>query len=66
MRIADLAKRRVAVWGFGREGRAALAALQARLPDSTFKVFCNDAEAEGVREILACVDGHAISVSQPL
>jgi UDP-N-acetylmuramoylalanine--D-glutamate ligase len=50
MRIADLAKRRVAVWGFGREGRAALAALQARLPDSTFKVFCNDAEAEGVRD----------------
>lgn len=49
MRIADLAGRRVAVWGFGREGRAALAALQARLPDSTVNVFCNDAEAEGVR-----------------
>ena len=29
MRIADLTGRRVAVWGFGREGRAALAALQA-------------------------------------
>ena len=49
MRIADLAERRVAVWGFGREGKAALAALQARLPDSTFKVFCNDAEAECIR-----------------
>jgi len=49
MRIADLAGRRVAVWGFGREGRAALAALQARVPDSMFKVFCSDAEAEGIR-----------------
>ncbi|HSS06963.1 MAG TPA: UDP-N-acetylmuramoyl-L-alanine--D-glutamate ligase, partial [Rhodanobacteraceae bacterium] len=49
MRIADLAARRVAVWGFGREGRAALAALQARLPDSKFAVFCSDAESNGVR-----------------
>jgi UDP-N-acetylmuramoylalanine--D-glutamate ligase len=49
MRIADLAGRRVAVWGFGREGRAALAALQSRLPDATFKVFCSDTEADGVR-----------------
>src|SRR6478609_4480133 len=49
MRIADLAGRRVAVWGFGREGRAALAALQARLPDTKFKVFCSNAEAEDVR-----------------
>ncbi|HEX5124444.1 MAG TPA: UDP-N-acetylmuramoyl-L-alanine--D-glutamate ligase [Rhodanobacteraceae bacterium] len=49
MRIADLAARKVAVWGFGREGRAALAALQSRMPDSTFKVFCSDAEANDVR-----------------
>ena len=39
MRIADLADRRVAIWGFGREGRAALAALRSRLPQSQFTVF---------------------------
>ena len=45
MRIADLADRRVAVWGFGREGRAALAALQLRLPGRPVTLFCNEAEA---------------------
>jgi UDP-N-acetylmuramoylalanine--D-glutamate ligase len=45
MRIADLAGRRVAVWGFGREGRAALAALQRRLPGQSVTLFCNVAEA---------------------
>jgi len=50
MRIADLADRRVAIWGYGREGRAALAALGSRLPDSRFTVFCSDAEARGLRD----------------
>jgi UDP-N-acetylmuramoylalanine--D-glutamate ligase len=45
MRIADLAGRRLAVWGFGREGRAALAALQLRLPRQPVTLFCNVAEA---------------------
>ena len=49
MRIAELADRRVAIWGYGREGRAALAALRSRLPQSRFKVFCSDAEANDVR-----------------
>ncbi len=55
MRIAELAGRRVAVWGFGREGRAALAALRARLPDSKFKVFCSDAEADHVRSAATAI-----------
>ena len=50
MRIADLADRRVAIWCYGREGRAALAALGSRLPDSRFTVFCSDAEARELRD----------------
>ena len=65
MRIADLADRDVAVWGFGREGKAALAALRSRLPQSHFKVFCSDAEAGGLRDsadaITAAPDAAALS-----
>jgi UDP-N-acetylmuramoylalanine--D-glutamate ligase len=45
MRIAELAGRRVAVWGCGREGRAALAALRARVPALPLTVFCSGTEA---------------------
>jgi len=45
MRIAELAGQRVAVWGFGREGRAAITALRARLPQLPLTLFCNAAEA---------------------
>ena len=45
MRIADLAGRRVAVWGFGREGRAAIAALRRHLPRLPLTLFCAPAEA---------------------
>ena len=48
MRLADLAERRVAVWGHGREGRAALAALHARLPALRPTVFCSEAEARSM------------------
>jgi UDP-N-acetylmuramoyl-L-alanine---L-glutamate ligase len=44
MRIADLAERRVAVWGYGREGRAAISALRRRLPTHPITVFCSEAE----------------------
>ena len=50
MRIADLAARRVAVWGYGREGRAALTALRTRLPHAQISVFCSDAEAAFLRK----------------
>jgi UDP-N-acetylmuramoyl-L-alanine---L-glutamate ligase len=46
MRIADLAGQRVAIWGFGREGRAAIRALRARLPDLALALYCSDAEVE--------------------
>ncbi len=49
MRIADLSGRRVAIWGMGREGRAALATLRAWLPDQVITVFCSETEASQLR-----------------
>jgi UDP-N-acetylmuramoylalanine--D-glutamate ligase len=51
VRISDLAGKRVAVWGYGREGQAALAALSARLPGQRITVFCNEAEAAQLRSL---------------
>lgn len=45
MKIADLAGKQVALWGWGREGRAAYNALRARLPDQSLALFCSEAEA---------------------
>lgn len=45
MKIADLAGKRVALWGWGREGRAAYAALRARLPGHALTLFCSTTEA---------------------
>ena len=44
MRISELDGKRVAIWGYGREGRAALAALRWRLPGRPLTVFCKDDE----------------------
>ena len=60
MRIADLAGRRIAVWGYGREGKAAVAAIRARLPNQPVTVFCSDAEAVEVS-----VDTVSAAVSTP-
>ncbi|WP_369927007.1 UDP-N-acetylmuramoyl-L-alanine--D-glutamate ligase [Xanthomonas sp. NCPPB 2632] len=49
MRWADLAGRRVAVWGFGREGRAALNALARHLPGQPVDLYCAADEAETAR-----------------
>ena len=46
MRWADLAGKRIAVWGFGREGRAALDALARRLPGMPVDVYVGADEAE--------------------
>ncbi len=40
MRISALEGQRVALWGFGREGRAALAALRRRFPSQPLTLFC--------------------------
>ncbi|WP_130619878.1 UDP-N-acetylmuramoyl-L-alanine--D-glutamate ligase [Dyella amyloliquefaciens] len=44
MRIADLEGKRIAIWGFGREGRAAMAAIRSRLPQLPLTLFCSEAE----------------------
>ena len=45
MRISQLEGRRLALWGWGREGRAAYAALRARLPAQPLTLFCGADEA---------------------
>ena len=44
-RLADLADARVAIWGFGKEGHAALLALRHCFPDKPLTLFCSEAEA---------------------
>ena len=44
MRISQLEGRRVALWGWGREGRAAYRAIRARLPQLPLTLFCGAAE----------------------
>ena len=55
LRLADLADARVAVWGYGREGRAALAALRRHFPAKAFALFCSEAEAAEVAKGLRAI-----------
>jgi UDP-N-acetylmuramoylalanine-D-glutamate ligase len=50
MRWAALEGRRVAVWGAGREGRAAWHALRARFPGQRLAVLCRPDEVAAVRD----------------
>jgi UDP-N-acetylmuramoylalanine--D-glutamate ligase len=53
MRIDELGQRRVAILGFGREGRAAWQALRSRLPAQALTLFCSEgerAEAEALAD----------------
>jgi UDP-N-acetylmuramoylalanine--D-glutamate ligase len=50
MRLADLADARVAVWGYGREGRAALTSLRRRFAHKPLTLICSEAEAADVTE----------------
>jgi len=49
VRISQLDGKRVALWGWGREGRAAFAVLRQRLPRLPLTLFCPPAEAEQAR-----------------
>lgn len=42
---------RIALWGWGREGRAAYHAIRGRLPDLPLTLFCNATEAGEARAI---------------
>lgn len=46
MRIEQLSGQRVAIWGCGREGRAAWLAVRSRLPSLPLTVLCSAAERE--------------------
>lgn len=58
LRIADLADQRVAIWGFGREGKAAIAAIRARLPGLALTLFCSDAEVVAAKAFDATLTVH--------
>ena len=59
MRAADLAGRRVAVWGLGREGRAVIGFLRRRLPSLPLVLLDEAADAQPPPEIdnAACAFG---------
>lgn len=49
MRISQLDAKRVALWGWGREGRAAYHAIRVRLPQLELTLFCSPDEAADAR-----------------
>lgn len=51
MRLSDLENKRVAIWGYGREGRATLAALRWRLPRTPLALLCSESEAAEAVEL---------------
>ncbi|WP_342317308.1 UDP-N-acetylmuramoyl-L-alanine--D-glutamate ligase [Lysobacter sp. FW306-1B-D06B] len=57
-RIAQLDGRKVALWGWGREGRAAYRAIRARLPALPLTLFCSAQEAE---EVAALGDANLVA-----
>ncbi|MBW8809068.1 MAG: UDP-N-acetylmuramoyl-L-alanine--D-glutamate ligase [Lysobacter sp.] len=51
MRISQLDARAVALWGWGREGRAAYHAIRSRLPELALTLFCSHEEAADARAL---------------
>lgn len=49
--ISSLDGRKVALWGWGREGRAAYRAIRAKLPQLALTLFCNADEAADAKAI---------------
>lgn len=66
MRISQFDRRRVALWGWGREGRAAYRALRATLPAQPLTLFCSAAEvaeAEAIADPALAVAGEATATA---
>ncbi|WP_254573861.1 UDP-N-acetylmuramoyl-L-alanine--D-glutamate ligase [Stenotrophomonas acidaminiphila] len=68
MRISQLEGKRVALWGWGREGRAAFHALRERLPGLPLTLFCPQpeaaaarAESAGALQVESAVTGEALA-----
>lgn len=51
VRISSLDGKRVALWGWGREGRAAYRALRRRLPALPMTLFCASGEVDEARAL---------------
>lgn len=51
VRISQLEGKQVALWGWGREGRAAYAAVRARLPGLALTLLCRAEEADDARAL---------------
>lgn len=51
MLISQLEGRSVALWGWGREGHAAYAAIRARLPQQPLTLFCPAGQADSARAL---------------
>ncbi len=51
MRIFELEHRRVAIWGFGKEGQAVYQAIRAELPELRLTILCTEADAEIVESM---------------
>jgi UDP-N-acetylmuramoylalanine--D-glutamate ligase len=51
VQLSELENKRVAIWGYGREGRAALAALRWRLPRAPLALLCSPSEAAEAMEL---------------
>lgn len=51
MKLSELEGKRVAIWGYGNEGRATLAALRWNLPRTPLALLCSQAEAAEAMEL---------------
>jgi UDP-N-acetylmuramoyl-L-alanine---L-glutamate ligase len=51
VRISQLERKRVALWGWGREGRAAYRAIRMRLPGVPLTLFCTVDEEDQARAL---------------
>ena len=51
LEIRQLEGRKVALWGWGREGRAAYRAIRSKLPQLALTLFCNAEEAADAKAI---------------
>jgi UDP-N-acetylmuramoylalanine--D-glutamate ligase len=61
--IAALADQRIAIWGFGREGRASLSALRRRYPQKLVDLICLPTEVEAAH---ALHDPSLIVIEEPV
>ena len=62
MRISQLEGQRIALWGWGREGRAAHRALRCRLPNLALTLFCppeDIADAQALADPRLAIDTEA-------